>query len=107
MDGIFLTTELLPTREDCFRTQNTVDALRRPIDILYPPDTRGGSGLDLRCVCTDRGCESRLVVMGQAVVRFYDVKQLSDGGVVAVKLEGAAQFLHSAIVLADRRERQA
>jgi hypothetical protein len=40
MDGIFLTTELQPTRGGVFRLQNIVDAFERPIDILYPPDLR-------------------------------------------------------------------
>src|SRR5258708_38330297 len=44
MDGIFLTTELLPTGGERLRSQNTVDAFLRPIDILYIPDARHSSG---------------------------------------------------------------
>src|ERR1039457_1079741 len=48
MDGIFLTTELLPTGANYFRSQNIGYTFRRPIDILYMPDARHRSGFRLR-----------------------------------------------------------
>ena len=49
MDGIFLTTELLPTGGVLLcHAQNTVDTASGPIDIVYPPETSGPSGLSLR-----------------------------------------------------------
>src|SRR5665213_3089050 len=61
MDGIFLTTELLPTgRANYFRSQNIADTFRSPIDILYMPDACGRSGFRPRSDTPKQGYTGEL-----------------------------------------------